>query len=78
MPLARQLQPQQCLTDMQSWRRYKAGQYSLDWQAGILYQLNGMSQEAEGRALHPQGSWAIYAQNEMLFSKGASTVYKSI
>ena len=38
-PLSSQLLPQSRL-DMLSWSRAEAGQYSLDWQAGILYELN--------------------------------------
>ena len=54
-PLSGQLQPHQSRTDMLSWSRYEAGQYSLDWQACILYELDGMSQEAEGLGIAPGG-----------------------
>ena len=40
---------------MLSWSRYEAGQYSLDWQACLLYELDGMSQEAEGLGVAPGG-----------------------
>jgi hypothetical protein len=29
------------------WARHEAEQYSLDWQASILFELEGLSQEAD-------------------------------
>jgi len=39
-----QLRPQS-RSDILSWSRFEAGQYSLDWQASILYELEGLSHE---------------------------------
>ena len=41
----------QSRSDMLSWSRYESGQYSLDWQAGILFELEGMSKEADALAM---------------------------
>ncbi|GAX79741.1 hypothetical protein CEUSTIGMA_g7182.t1 [Chlamydomonas eustigma] len=37
----------QSRSDMIHWARHEAEQYSLDWQASILYELEGLSQEAD-------------------------------
>ena len=44
--MSSQIQPQS-RTDMLSWSRFEAGQYSLDWQASVLYELEGLSHEAD-------------------------------